>query len=231
MSAIILGQGNPDSDSIVSRSPARTSYTRRGLDVVACAQGLPRAGKRLHSWSASASKPPKRFRRSPGDYLFDYSGRAQAPAVINDACLKGIVDYHKLGDLTSTAPIECVRDRSAAPARSSKACVRLTSASRPRHINAGRHALRDPLRHGDLQVAHVHPAGDRKGRRRAQARSSRIDDLLTPSAWNSSRRSPRVAGAEPRSSSSATSRTWATCRARRWASASWNSSTSRSCTT
>ncbi|MFR6359652.1 MAG: DHH family phosphoesterase [Sutterella wadsworthensis] len=41
-------------------------------------------------------------------YLVDYSDKAQAPADIDECNLKGIVDHHKLGDVTSTAPLECI---------------------------------------------------------------------------------------------------------------------------
>jgi len=40
-------------------------------------------------------------------YITDYSDRAQAPDDIDEATILGIVDHHKLGDLTTSAPLEC----------------------------------------------------------------------------------------------------------------------------
>lgn len=109
MSAIILGHKNPDSDSIVSAIACADLYTRRGMDVVACAQGLP-APETAFILERFGLEAPEVISSVAGRdlYLVDYSDRAQAPADIDDACLKGIVDHHKLGDLTSTAPVECV---------------------------------------------------------------------------------------------------------------------------
>ena len=41
-------------------------------------------------------------------FLVDFSDKAQAPADIDQCNLKGIVDHHKLGDVTSSSPIEAV---------------------------------------------------------------------------------------------------------------------------
>ena len=40
-------------------------------------------------------------------YLVDYSDLAQAPADFKEAKLLGIIDHHKLGDVTSDSPVEC----------------------------------------------------------------------------------------------------------------------------
>jgi len=40
-------------------------------------------------------------------YITDYSDRAQAPDDIDEATVLGIVDHHKLGDITTSAPLEC----------------------------------------------------------------------------------------------------------------------------
>ena len=41
-------------------------------------------------------------------YIVDYSDLNQAPDDFKDCTLKGIVDHHKLGDMTSSAPLEIV---------------------------------------------------------------------------------------------------------------------------
>ena len=40
-------------------------------------------------------------------YITDYSDRAQAPDDLDEANILGIVDHHKLGDITTSAPLEC----------------------------------------------------------------------------------------------------------------------------
>ncbi len=44
-----------------------------------------------------------------GDELFitDYSDIAQAPQDLDKTTVVGIVDHHKLGDITTSAPLEC----------------------------------------------------------------------------------------------------------------------------
>lgn len=109
MSALILGHKNPDSDSIISAIVCADLYTKRGLDVTPAAQGEPAPETRF-ILERFGLKAPEIVTSVAGRdvYLVDYSDKAQAPADIDQANLKGIVDHHKLGDLTSTAPIECV---------------------------------------------------------------------------------------------------------------------------
>ncbi len=109
MSAIILGHKNPDSDSIVAALACADLYRRRGLDVVACAQGEP-APETAFILERFGLKAPEVISSVAGRdlYLVDYSDKAQAPSDIDEANLKGIVDHHKLGDVTSSAPLECI---------------------------------------------------------------------------------------------------------------------------
>ncbi len=109
MSALILGHKNPDSDSIISAIACADLYTRRGLDVVAAAQGTP-APETAFILERFGLKAPEVVTSVAGRdvYLVDYSDKAQAPADIDECSLKGIVDHHKLGDVTSVAPVECV---------------------------------------------------------------------------------------------------------------------------
>lgn len=109
MSAIVIGHKNPDSDSIVSAIAATYYYTQRGLDVVARAQGVPAPETEfiLKRWGLQA---PEVTHSVAGHdvYLVDYSDLNQAPDDFAQCNLKGIIDHHKLGDCTSTSPIECV---------------------------------------------------------------------------------------------------------------------------
>ena len=104
MSALILGHKNPDSDSIISHL-----YKQRGLDVVPAAHGTP-APETAFILERFGLEAPEIVTSVAGRdvYLVDYSDKAQAPADIDECNLKGIVDHHKLGDVTSTAPLECI---------------------------------------------------------------------------------------------------------------------------
>ena len=56
-----------------------------------------------------ASKVPALKTSVAGEnvYIIDFSDKAQAPADIMEATILGIVDHHKLGDLTTATPLEC----------------------------------------------------------------------------------------------------------------------------
>lgn len=109
MSAIILGHKNPDTDSIISAIACEHLYKARGLDVVARAQGEP-APETAFVLERFGLKAPEVITSVAGEdvYLVDYSDLGQAPDDFAQANLKGIVDHHKLGDVTSSSPVECV---------------------------------------------------------------------------------------------------------------------------
>ena len=109
MSAWILGHKNPDSDSIISAIACADLYRQRGLDVEAVAQGKP-APETAFILDRFGLTAPEVITSVAGHdlYLVDFSDKAQAPADIDQCNLKGIVDHHKLGDVTSSSPIEAV---------------------------------------------------------------------------------------------------------------------------
>ena len=109
MSAIILGHKNPDTDSIISAIACEHLYKARGLDVVARAQGEP-APETAFVLERFGLKAPEVITSVAGEdvYLVDSSDLGQAPEDFAQANLKGIVDHHKLGDVTSSSPVECV---------------------------------------------------------------------------------------------------------------------------
>lgn len=109
MSALILGHKNPDTDSIISALACADLYSRRGLDVKPVAQGEPAPETAFILDRFGLTAPCVIDSVAGADlYLVDYSDKAQAPADIDQANLKGIVDHHKLGDITSSSPIEAV---------------------------------------------------------------------------------------------------------------------------
>lgn len=109
MTAYIIGHKHPDTDSIIAAIACADLYTKRGLDVVAVAQGEP-APETAFVLQRFGLKAPEVVTSVAGRdvYVVDYSDLAQAPADFADANLKGIVDHHKLGDMVSSSPLECV---------------------------------------------------------------------------------------------------------------------------
>ncbi|MCR5085571.1 MAG: manganese-dependent inorganic pyrophosphatase [Succinivibrionaceae bacterium] len=107
-SALVLGHKNPDTDSIVAALAATNLYRGRGIDATAAAQGDP-APETEFVLKRFGLAAPKVVTSVAGQrvYLVDYSDLAQAPADFGEATLLGIIDHHKLGDVTSDAPLEC----------------------------------------------------------------------------------------------------------------------------
>lgn len=107
MTALVLGHKNPDTDSIVSALSATNLYRGRGIDVKAVAQGTPAPETAfvLERFNLTA---PEVCHSVTGQevYLVDYSDLAQAPDDFAQCKLLGIIDHHKLGDVTSDSPVE-----------------------------------------------------------------------------------------------------------------------------
>ncbi|MDL2058552.1 manganese-dependent inorganic pyrophosphatase [Mesosutterella sp. AGMB02718] len=108
MSVLVLGHKNPDTDSIVAALSAANLYRARGIDAAAAAQGAP-APETAFVLKRFGLEAPQVVTSVAGRdvYLVDYSDLAQAPADFGKCRLLGIVDHHKLGDVTSDAPLEC----------------------------------------------------------------------------------------------------------------------------
>lgn len=107
MGALVTGHMNPDTDSIISAIAATDLYSKRGFDVSAAAQGkpVPETEFVLNKFGLSA---PGVITDVAGKEIFlvDFSDLAQAPAGMDSATVKGIVDHHKLGDVTTSSPLE-----------------------------------------------------------------------------------------------------------------------------
>lgn len=108
MSILVLGHKNPDTDSIISAISAANLYRARGIDAVAAAQGAP-APETEFVLKRFGLEAPQVITSVEGRevYLVDFSDLAQAPADFAKCKLLGIVDHHKLGDVTSDYPLEC----------------------------------------------------------------------------------------------------------------------------
>lgn len=107
MSALVLGHMNPDTDSIVSAIAAADLYTKRGFSVTPAAQGEPAPETQfvLKKFGLSAPQVVKDV-SGKEIWLVDYSDLPQAPAGMDSATVLGIVDHHKLGDVTTSSPLE-----------------------------------------------------------------------------------------------------------------------------
>ncbi len=104
----VVGHTNPDSDSICSALVAADWLkAARGYEAVALAQGevtsetafiLEQAGVQAPAICESVAGQKV--------WLVDYTDLTQAPRGIEEAEIVGIVDHHRLGDVTTTNPLE-----------------------------------------------------------------------------------------------------------------------------
>ncbi len=108
MATYIFGHTNPDSDSIVGAISLSYLKNALGEDTIATRQGKisPETEFILNKFGATA---PELKTSYAGEkvYIVDFSDLGQAPEDISDATILGIVDHHKLGDLTTSTPLEC----------------------------------------------------------------------------------------------------------------------------
>lgn len=102
-----MGHMNPDTDSIISAIAVADLMNKRGVQAKAGSQGEPTPETKfvLDKFGLSA---PETISDVAGRkmYLVDYSDLAQAPQGIGEAEILGIVDHHKLGDVTTPNPLE-----------------------------------------------------------------------------------------------------------------------------
>lgn len=107
MTALVMGHMNPDTDSIISALAVADLNNKRGISAKAGAQGEPTPETKfvLEKFGLTA---PEVVTDVAGKkmYLVDYSDLAQAPKGIGEAEILGIVDHHKLGDVTTSNPLE-----------------------------------------------------------------------------------------------------------------------------
>ncbi|MEA3523421.1 MAG: manganese-dependent inorganic pyrophosphatase [Campylobacterota bacterium] len=108
MSTYIFGHTNPDSDSIIGAISLSYLKNKLGEDTTPTRQGKisPETEFILNKFGAST---PELKTSYAGEeiYIVDFSDLGQAPQDIMDATILGIVDHHKLGDLTTATPLEC----------------------------------------------------------------------------------------------------------------------------
>lgn len=108
MPVYAVGHKIPDSDSICSAIALAHLKTEIGEETVAARLGdlSPETQFILDKFELEA---PELKTSYAGDslYIVDHSDIAQAPDDIQEATILGIIDHHKLGDLTTSTPLEC----------------------------------------------------------------------------------------------------------------------------
>jgi len=108
MSIYVFGHTSPDSDSIVGAISLSYLKNQLGEDCVPTRQGAISAETEFILGRFDGTCPElKTSVAGENVYLIDFSDKAQAPSDIMDATILGIVDHHKLGDLTTDTPLEC----------------------------------------------------------------------------------------------------------------------------
>lgn len=108
MAIYIYGHTNPDSDSIVAALSLTYLKNKLGEEAVAARQGElnPESRWILEKFGVAA---PELITEYAGKdvWLVDHSDLAQSPKDVKEANILGIVDHHKLGDITTPTPLEC----------------------------------------------------------------------------------------------------------------------------
>jgi len=110
MSTYVFGHTSPDSDSIVGAITLSYLKNQLGEDCIPTRQGeISAETEFILSKFGYGDKVPSLKTSVAGEdvYLIDFSDKAQAPSDIMEATILGIVDHHKLGDLTTDTPLEC----------------------------------------------------------------------------------------------------------------------------
>ncbi len=108
MAVYIFGHKNPDSDSVCAAIALADLKTKIGVEAVPAMQGdlNPESKFILDKFGVSA---PELLTSGAGKQviLVDHSDLAQSLDDLKDAEILGIVDHHKLGDVTTSNPLEC----------------------------------------------------------------------------------------------------------------------------
>lgn len=103
----VVGHKNPDSDSICSALVAAELLKARGLQAKAVRQGDINRETRFILERAGVEQPEMCTGVAGQQvWLVDYSDLAQGPDDLAQAEILGIVDHHRLGDVTTAQPLE-----------------------------------------------------------------------------------------------------------------------------
>lgn len=108
MITYVCGHTNPDSDSICSAISLAYLKTALGEPCIPAKQGELNPETQFILEKFNLPNPELKTDFSGHNlYITDYSDLAQAPHNLKDTNILGIVDHHKLGDITTPTPLEC----------------------------------------------------------------------------------------------------------------------------
>ncbi|MDD2219359.1 MAG: manganese-dependent inorganic pyrophosphatase [Desulfoplanes sp.] len=108
MAVYVFGHKNPDSDTVCGAIALADLQSKLGVEAVAVTQGAinPESAFILDKFGVAAPEVKTSF-AGEQVMLVDHSDLAQSPEDLKKAELLGIVDHHKLGDVTTSNPLEC----------------------------------------------------------------------------------------------------------------------------
>jgi manganese-dependent inorganic pyrophosphatase len=108
MSVYIFGHKSPDSDAVCSAIALAHLQRQQGVDAIPVTQEKinPETTFILNRYGFSAPEVMTSF-AGKQIILVDFSDLNQGPDDLNKAEILGIVDHHKLGDVTTPNPLEC----------------------------------------------------------------------------------------------------------------------------
>ncbi|MDD3323652.1 MAG: manganese-dependent inorganic pyrophosphatase [Sulfurospirillaceae bacterium] len=108
MKTYACGHINPDTDSVCSAIALAYLKTQIGEPCIpACQGGLSPESEFVLSTFGLEKPELKNDFSGENLYITDYSDLAQAPHNLKETNILGIVDHHKLGDITTSTPLEC----------------------------------------------------------------------------------------------------------------------------
>ncbi|WP_133405450.1 manganese-dependent inorganic pyrophosphatase [Parashewanella tropica] len=108
MSIYVVGHKIPDSDSICGAIALAYLKNQIGEPAIATRLGEPSPETQFILDKFGFEAPELKLSYAGEQvYIVDHSEVTQAPDDIAEATIVGIVDHHKLGDLTTSTPLEC----------------------------------------------------------------------------------------------------------------------------
>ena len=108
MSTLVFGHKNPDTDSVCAAIALADLKKKLGEDIAPAMQGALNPESSFVLGKFGVPGPDVITSYAGKDvYLVDHSDLTQSPDDLGDANILGIVDHHKLGDVTTGQPLEC----------------------------------------------------------------------------------------------------------------------------
>jgi len=105
---LVLGHQNPDCDSLCSAIGLAALFNKIGRPATPILQGEPNPEAQFLLEQAGVATPEIRTSVAGEEiFIVDYSDWGQGTADMKQAKVRGIVDHHKLGDITTSEPLEC----------------------------------------------------------------------------------------------------------------------------